>query len=85
MSVYKTKNQYNLEQILSEIPNMTSDIYYSYLENLHRRPRFDMVFKKVKEKLKFDGIDYIKCSKYDQEEIINMAYDVFCGLREAGD
>lgn len=76
---------FDLGAVLASIPQYVSDAFYGYMaEKNNRKPRFDIVFKKVKEELKYDGIDFNKCSEADKDEIRNMALDVFEGMRDAG-
>lgn len=73
-----------LGQVLANIPGMVSDITFNMMGEIGKVPRFPSVLKRVKEELKYDGIDWKKLSESDKYEIEEMARDTFDGIKEAG-
>jgi hypothetical protein len=73
-----------LGQVLANIPTMVSDIAFGLMGETGKNPRFPSVFKRVKEELKYDGIDWKKLNESEKYEIEEMARDVFEGIRDAG-
>lgn len=73
-----------LGQVLANIPGMVSDITFGLMGEIGKNPRFPSVLKRVKDELKYDGIDWKKLSESDKYEIEEMARDVFDGIKNAG-
>ncbi len=73
-----------LGQILANIPMLVSDISFNLMGETGNVPRFSSVFKRVKEELKYDGIDWKNLNESDRNEIQEMARDAFEGIRDAG-
>ena len=74
----------DLGQVLSTIPGFVSDITYGLMGETGRTPRFPSVFKRLKDELKYDGIDFKSLNESEKSEIEAMARDVFDGIKEAG-
>ena len=74
----------DLGQVLANIPGFVSDITFNMMGETGKVPRFPSVFKRVKEELKYDGIDWKKLSDSDTYDIEEMARDVFDGIKDAG-
>lgn len=72
-----------LGMILASLPNITSEVYYQLKQSNNKVPRFDSVFKIIKEKylpgirVKFSMLD--DSQKYEIEEMVR---DVYFGIRE---
>ena len=73
-----------LGQVLANIPGMVSDITFGLMGETGKNPRFPSVLKRVKDELKYDGIDWKKLSESDKYEIEEMARDVFDGIKNVG-
>ena len=73
-----------LGKILANIPMLVSDISFNLMGETGKVPRFSSVFKRVKEELKYDGIDWKNLNESDRNEIQEMARDAFEGIRDAG-
>ena len=73
-----------LGQVLANIPGFVSDITFNMMGETGKNPRFSSVLKRVKEELKYDGIDWKKLSESDKYEIEEIARDAFEGIRDAG-
>ncbi len=74
----------DLGQVLANIPGLVSDITFNIMGETGKNPRFPSVLKRVKDELKYEGIDWKKLSESDKSEIEAMARDVFEGIRDAG-
>lgn len=69
---------------LGNIPMIVSNTFYNYMGEKNRKPRFETVFKMVKEEIKYEGYDFKTLPKNQQNEIEEMARDAFEGMRDAG-
>ena len=77
-------NNAEMGVLLSNIPNLVSDITYQLMGENGGIPRFASVFKLVKEDLKHMGYDYKKLNENEKSVIEEMARDVYEGMKEAG-
>ena len=73
-----------LGQVLANIPGLVSDIAFGLMGETGKNPRFPSVLKRVKDGLKYDGIDWKKLSDSERYEIEEMVRDVFDGIKDAG-
>ena len=72
-----------LARILSSIPEITSTIYYNYCEKHGKKPRFDSLFKIIKEDyLSRISVDFSLLDEGQRYEIEEMARDAFEGIKE---
>lgn len=72
-----------LEDMIHLVPGYVSTSYYNLYFQKKRIPRFDSVFKIVKEEMQKEGYDYNKLSQKDKIAMQDMARDTYDGIREA--